>query len=589
MKSKFIYGSLVLLLLIASTPLDTGNVMSMALEYVQSVELEYLDTLYFDLGVEVVDAGWGWGSLAIVTYTGLLTVLTGNGSTSFIYDMDAVGTSLDVSPDMLIAVGTVSGGFIVDPASGAVERVTPNVSINAVSWGGGIVAMGSSDGWVYVYNERGVPLWNASDPVLEVLDLEWSRDGSRLVVASRLGVFIYNSSGRLIQQVFGLDGTPWDVEWSPDGRYIALGSGTSLIILDSSGNTVSTTSIGTPVYSVSWSNNSKEVAASSATGYVYIYNIETGNLWRSPKLDGPVRAVDWSSDGRLVAAGIERGPLTPARAYIMQPGGEVLWSTSEIYSTVSIVSWSPDSGKLLVAGGGGIHVYSSEGEILYKEGGLLGPLTDTSWSHDSSMIAASSISGDVGAANIPGSFNPIINLPGIEVHSISWDPRGEYIALGTGASVLYTLTVDGEIAWEVQGIGTYIRAVDWSPDGSLLAAGTPFGLFIYNRSGWEQAGYSPGDPITAIAWNRDGSRIGVGTENGIIAILSPGGNAVTTSIGDRINGASWSPDNDLLVIASNSGVYAIASSGSIKWSRNTDTAYTDVSMEHSTYMILEER
>jgi WD40 repeat protein len=220
-------------------------------------------------------------------------------------------------------------------------------------------------------------------------------------------------------------------------------------------------------------------------------------------------SVDWNYDGTRVAFGLESPSSNNLRVYTRS--GDTFTKAADVNTWpaggVHDVAWSnTDDSYLAVAHDNSpyVSIYAGSNYNKYSNPATLpgGSAFAVAFSPDDSFLAVGfnttpyihlySRSGNTFTkVTGPSTDSALDQLPNAIVHSISWSPDGNYLALGTAAGIkvyyrsgnnLYR--VDPDIDLSANGTFT----VDWAPSGNVIAVGwagalvdtaytTDFGLY----------------------------------------------------------------------------------------------------------------
>ena len=193
----------------------------------------------------------------------------------------------------------------------------------------------------------------------------FSPDGTRLAVASSIGIWLYETQGYQESALLTRpEGEVHSLCFSPDGRTLASGGWEKLYLWDVSTGILQALieDIGTGyITSLAFSPNGGTLATGS-WGELYLWDVSTGTLRETFKYNLRVSSVSFSPDGRtLASSGIWEE-------------GIYLWDVStgtrrgiprEHSGPVQSVSFSP-SGRTLASGGFGIYLWDASTGTLHK-------------------------------------------------------------------------------------------------------------------------------------------------------------------------------------------------------------------------------
>ena len=206
--------------------------------------------------------------------------------------------------------------------SGYFERITFHTfSASAVNLGRRLIALDkttrdteteSKELWIYDYEG------------FEVLDTitirrgrkSWSPDGTRLCVAARPNVLIYNLQQQTVRKKEALTAKPSaTIAWNPDSSEVALGTSNGAThVLDV--ETFETRALKGqhrgPVRALTWSPDGSRIASTAADGMLRIWDSFAGDemaVLQLPLSNENICRVDWSPSGQQLAVASRSGEI----------------------------------------------------------------------------------------------------------------------------------------------------------------------------------------------------------------------------------------------------------------------------------------
>ena len=267
-------------------------------------------------------------------------------------------------------------------------------------------------------------------------NIAYSPDGTRLAVASSIGIWIYDAqTGEELDLFTGNTGPVYSVAFSPDGQTLASGSDDendkTMRLWDvATGHTIREYEWYTGVYSVAFSPDGQMLAGGSGAGTVLLWgDVEMGNHRTPIKHTSGVNSVSFSPDGKTIASGSRDDTI---RLWNVQTGTEMQKLTGHT-DDVTSVSFSPD-GNTLASGSSDntIRLWDvADGEEIHKLTG-----------HTSG------------------------------VNSVSFSPDGKTLASGSSNKILVWDANTREMIRTFTGHTDRVRSVVFSPDGKTLASGS---------------------------------------------------------------------------------------------------------------------
>ncbi len=272
-----------------------------------------------------------------------------------------------------------------------------------------------------------------------ILDLRWSPDGARVLVA-------------------GADGSVH--LWSPDA--------------DSRG-TEFQNPIGTRTWSACWSPDGSRLA--TATREIVIWNAaDRTEVIRFGQRQGNTVSLDWSPDGVRLASLSDDGTV---RVWNAESGAELHAVTLKgVGLTFQCdVRWNPDPGtrQLAVANGGHVVILDSKSlsPIRKLESRETSTIIALSWSPDGSRIAVGRKAGPVEIFD-SRSGKLIRSLLGHEggTLGLTWGPEGKRLAsAGADRFIRVWDSQSGLLVLTIRASDYAVEHLDWSPDGRRLVSG----------------------------------------------------------------------------------------------------------------------
>ena len=178
-------------------------------------------------------------------------------------------------------------------------------------------------------------------------NVAYSPDGTKLTVASSIGIWIYNAqTWEELDLLTEHTTLVRSVAFSPDGNTIASGSSDDTIRLWNAhtGNHIRTLSGHTgSVYSVAFSPDGNTIASGSSDDTIRLWNAHTGNHIRTlSEHTSLVRSVAFSPDGNTIASGSSDDTIRLWNAHT----GNHIRTLSGHTGTVESVAFSPDGNTI---------------------------------------------------------------------------------------------------------------------------------------------------------------------------------------------------------------------------------------------------
>ena len=425
-------------------------------------------------------------------------------------------------------------------------------------------------------------------------EIAYSPDGTRLAVASNIGIWIYDAQTGKELNLFtghgqeegsfppggnGVSGvySVLSVSFSPDGKTLAsAGVDGSIRLWDvRTGDTLSTLEGHTSwVNSVAFSPDGKTLASGSSDSTIRLWDVRIGDtILILRERGGPRRfsSVAFSPDGKTLASG-NAGYDKKIHLWDVRTGDLLHTLTGHLPRCSVSVSFSPDGQTLATANGrwgedldGTIRLWD------VHTGNLLHTLTGHRWyerigvsfSPDGQTLATAS--GDLRLWDVR-TGDTIRTLTGHteDVYSISFSPDGQTLASGSRQEIRLWNVRTGDTLRTLIGHtgGVSVYCVSFSPDGQTLASagGDSWGedldgaIYLWDvRTGdllRTLTGHT--DDVVSVSFSPDGNTLasGSGTHDGTIRLWDVRTGALLhTLIGhtEDVVSISFSPDGQTLV------------------------------------------
>ena len=338
-----------------------------------------------------------------------------------------------------------------------------------------------------------------------------SPDGTRLAVASSIGIWIYDAeSGEELALLTGYTDYVNSVAFSPDGNTLASGSEdvteddtevATVCLWDVTSGDLIRTLTGHPssVSSVAFSPDGKTIASISSDWwnddyFILLWDVSTGTLkYELTEYTDYVNSVSFSPDGKTIAVGSEESTVRLWDATT----GDMIRTLTGHTDYVNSVAFSPD-GKTITSGSDDKTVLlwdATTGDTIRTLTGHTSDVRSVTFSPDGKTIASGSDDETVRLWDA-NTGEPIRTLTGhtSSVNSVAFSSDGRTIASGSDDETvrlwdastgdpIRTLTLTGH-TWGV-------NSVAFSPDGKTLAT-----------AGWgDSVAFSPdGKTLATTSW-----------------------------------------------------------------------------------------
>ncbi|MFO1094171.1 MAG: hypothetical protein U0992_12795 [Planctomycetaceae bacterium] len=382
---------------------------------------------------------------------------------------------LSWSPDgELLASAGMDGTVLLWTGSGTRHSTLSGHgnAVTAVTWSrNGVIATSGDDKILRLWQHDGALLKTQALDVGRINDLEWSRDGQRLAIATdRDGVRFLDNSG----------------EWS------------GAISLD----TASTRAI-------SFSGRG-ELAAAGDHGFVGVWSTDGIRTAQINEDSTIVLSVSWNPSGSQLVSGSWN---TPVR--IWTAGGDAIATQNGTNPT----AWSPTTDEVAWTSGSDLHITGDDAPERVLRGHQ-SQVDHLAWNSSGTQLASSVANGEIRFWNRDGSPAGSIRADPM-VSALAWHPEKPLLASGSaGNGDIQLWGMDGNLIkrWKAHAKG--ITALNFSPDGErLFSSSYDQKVRVWNEEG-DAVGALPGPMaiVSALAWNATGREIATAHIDGAVRL-----------------------------------------------------------------------
>lgn len=242
-------------------------------------------------------------------------------------------------------------------------------------------------------------------------------------------------------------------------------------------------------YEFGWSQNTtiKSVAltpdnstiASAGGNKVILWNIENEQALDSFFFDHPIHSICFSPDGSLLLV-----ICLENTAFLLQPKSRVKERLQGHSDWVTTGTFDKKGNQIITGDRTGLLIlWNKKGEIIRRWQGHENEISSLDFSTDGSRVTSGSWDQTVKQWQINGTLLQEIELD-TEVLSVSCDPIGEKILVGTRAGFARIWNEDGTPYGDIMRQDSRINSVAFSPDGQkILTASDDKQIKLWNREG----------------------------------------------------------------------------------------------------------
>ncbi|HVK39604.1 MAG TPA: choice-of-anchor D domain-containing protein [Candidatus Kapabacteria bacterium] len=312
-----------------------------------------------------------------------------------------------------------------------------------------------------------------------IYELAWSPDGTRVVTVGDLRAIVWSAiTGRKLFEVSSNIGQIVTVDWSRDGQRIVTGStDMTARVWDANNGAAIATMTGHGLYVVGARFNpaGTRVATASYDGEAKIWNAATGALIATgtPGAAAYLRVVEWSPDGTKIACASDEGI---GYVYNASTGALLYQLVGHNGPGMFDIQWNPSGTRLLTCAFDlTARVWNAtNGALMTTMSGHTDVIYGANWSPDGTRVVTASADGTARVWNASNGQRLLtLSGHGGEVGDGMYSPDGTTIATFSidGTAILWDATTGAEI-FTFMGHSDGLTAMRFSPDGSRLATGS---------------------------------------------------------------------------------------------------------------------
>ena len=396
-----------------------------------------------------------------------------------------------------------------------------------------------------------------------ISEIQYSPDGTRLAVASSIGIWLYDTStGQEVDLFAGHIAWVNSVAFSPDGSTLATGNHDNTIRLwdAKTGAHIRTLHGHTnDVESVAFSLDGTTIASGSADDTIRLWDAKTGAHIRT--LHGhsqTVYSVAFSPDGTTLASGSHD---TSIRLWDAKTGATIRTIAGEdSWAVINSVVFSPD-GTTFASGGldGTIRLWDAKmGVHIRTLHGHTNEVESVAFSPDGTTLATGSWDDTIRLWDAKtGAHIRTIDGDSWAVYSVAFSPDGTTLASASRREIRLWDAKTGAHIRTIAGDSWAVYSVAFSPDATTLATGSWSGIRLWDaKTGAHIRTIDGQGTVNSIAFSLDGTTIASGSYDNTIRLWdAKTGAHIRTLHGHTsdVESVAFSPDGTTLASGSSDG------------------------------------
>jgi WD40 repeat protein len=329
----------------------------------------------------------------------------------------------------------------------------------------------------------GILLTSIEGKTSESKSIEYSPDGNHIIMSSsNFQVSILEPERALKRNIGVSESMLLRVIYSRKGKYIATSGADNTVRIWQADGTLLKTISGHKdwIYGLSFSPDEQSIASASEDNTVKIWKVADGSLIHTLKHDNFAYDVSFSSDGKYLASVGNDEKLKIWNAN----NGELIKKFDIVNNDhwVWKVSFSPDGKYLANTTSSGIEIRETNSfskiKILSDGNKKTKTIHNIDFSHDSKMIAASSIDGNARVWNIQDNSLPFR----YKAHNgtdddIKFSPDDQEIVTAGDDGTVKFWSRTGKLRRSIEGLGASSMA--FSPDAKTLITANVSGIMKF--------------------------------------------------------------------------------------------------------------
>jgi WD40 repeat protein len=316
--------------------------------------------------------------------------------------------------------------------------------------------------------------------------------------------------------------------------------------------------------STAWSSTGEFLAAASASGSIYVFDLPNGRHvreWAGHQFGAT--QVAWHPQELLLASAGQDGKVR-----LWRTGADDAIETLDCGDEwVEHISWSPSGCYLATAAGRKLKLWDKEGRLVCAYPDHPNTIASLVWKNDSDEL----VSACYGKVQFWRPEKPESHRTFFwkgSMLSLAWSPDGRYLCHGNQDATVHFWVVKSGKELQMWGYPTKVRELAWNHHSRYLATGGGSSVTVWDCSGKGPANTKPIElkhhthPVTRLAYQRSGPLLASACGEGRVALWKPGKQKMpeaTSRLPGSVTDLAWSPDDSLLAVAGEEGSLAVYS------------------------------
>ena len=393
-------------------------------------------------------------------------------------------------------------------------------------------------------------------------NIAYSPDGTRLAVASAIGIWIYDmSTGAEVTLLTRETGLVTSVAYSPDGSTLVSGGWHKIQLWDvRTGGVMHTLEghPGTTARALAYSPDGSTLASGGGyAGRIRLWDARTGEL--KDTLEGhpsSINSMAYSPDGNTLASGSWDSTI---RLWDTRTG-ELKDALEGHTNGISSVAYSPD-GNTLASGSwdSTIRLWDTRtGELKDTLEGHIFHIRSVMYSPDGNTLASGSWDSTIRLWDTrTGELKDTLEGHTDGISSVAYSPDGNTLASGSWDSTIRLWdTRTGELKDTLEGHIFDLRSVVYSPDGNTLASGSwDSTIRLWDTRTGELKDTLEGhtSAVNSVTYSPDGNTLASGSRDSTIRLWDTRTGELKNTLEGHtsaVNSVTYSPDGSTLASGS---------------------------------------